>query len=283
MAKNRANVQRRDEVTSPLQKSVSVTGVILAGGKSRRMGQNKALLPLGEASLIEHVIRRMRRVTDDLLLITQAPAEYIHLGLPMHRDIIPDTGALGGIYTGLTYASDAAVLCVGCDSPFLQPKLLSYLISVLGEYDAVMPYTYGRNEDIGITNPSYHTAGRNEDIGITNPSYHTAGCNEDIGITNPSYHTAGRNEDIGITNPSYRTDQITLQTLCAVYAKRCLPVIEQMLHESELRVHALQERATILPLAPEIWKTYDSEGHSFFNVNTPEDFQKAQIMVEQRH
>lgn len=229
------NVQREDEGTLPLQKSVSVTGVILAGGKSRRMGQNKALLPLGEESLIEHVIRRMRRVTDELLLITHAPAEYIHLGLPMHRDIIPDTGALGGIYTGLTYAADDAVLCVGCDSPFLQPKLLSYLISVLGEYDAVMPYTYGRNADIGIT------------------------------------------------NPSYRTDQMTLQTLCAVYSKRCLPVIEQMLNESELRVHALKDRATLLPLAPEIWKTYDSEGHSFFNVNTPEDFQKAQAMVEQRH
>ena len=185
------NVQREDEGTLPLQKSVSVTGVILAGGKSRRMGQNKALLPLGEESLIEHVIRRMRRVTDDLLLITHTPAEYADLGLPMHRDIIPGTGALGGIYTGLTYASDDAVLCVGCDSPFLQPKLLSYLISVLGEYDAVMPYTYGRNEGIGITNPSYHTDGCNEGIGITNPSYHTDGCNEGIGITNPSYHTDG--------------------------------------------------------------------------------------------
>ena len=226
------NVQRRDEVTSPLQKSVPVTGVILAGGKSRRMGQNKAFLPLGEASLIEHVIRRMRSVTDELLLITNAPAEYTHLGLPMYTDMIPDAGALGGIYTGLTHASYNTVLCVACDSPFLVPNLLTYLVSVLDEYDAVMPYTYS--------------------------------CNKDIGGT----------------NPSYSTDQMTLQTLCAVYAKRCLPIIELMLQESELRVHALQERANILTLAPEIWKTYDSEGHSFFNVNTPEDFEKAQAMVE---
>ena len=189
------------------------------------MGQNKALLPLGEASLIEHVIRRMRRVTDKLLLITNVPAEYTHLGLPMYGDIIPDAGALGGIYTGLTHALHDAVLCVACDSPFLQPKLLAYLISVLGEYDAVMPYTYKE--------------------------------------------LPSDNEDA----------QITLQTLCAVYSKRCLPIIEQMLQESELRVHALQERANILALAPEIWKTHDSEGHSFFNVNTPEDFEKAQTIL----
>ena len=208
------------------KKKFPVTGVILAGGKSRRMGQNKALLQLGDDPLIAHVIRRMRLVTDELLLITNNHAEYAHLGLPMHSDMIPDAGALGGIYTGLTHASHDSVLCVACDSPFLEPKLLAHLVSVLGEYDAVMPYTYK-------------------------------------------------------TPPSDNTDvQITLQTLCAVYSKRCLPIIEQMLNEPDLRVHALQERANILTLAPEIWKTYDSEGHSFFNVNTPEDFEKAQTLVQ---
>ena len=213
---------------------IPVTGVILAGGKSRRMGQNKALIQLGENSLIEHVIRRTRLVADELLLITNNHTEYAHFDLPMHGDIIPGTGALGGIYTGLTHASYDVVLCVGCDNPFLVPNLLAYLVSVLGDYDAVMPYT------------------------------------------------SSRNKDIGVTNASYSTDQITLQTLCAVYSKRCLPIIEQMLNEPDLRVHALQERANILTLAPEIWKTYDSEGDSFFNVNTPEDFEKAQTMVERR-
>ena len=224
------------------KKTLSVTGVILAGGKSRRMGQNKALIPLGDSPLIEHVIRSMRLITDELLLITNTPTEYAHFGLRMHNDMIPGAGALGGIYTGLMHASHDAVLCVACDSPFLQPTLLSYLVSILGGYDAVMPYTYNSRQT-------------------------------------PFY----RNQDIGVTNPSYSTDQITLQTLCAVYAKRCLPVIEQMLNEPDLRVHALQERANILILAPEIWKTYDSQGHSFFNVNTPEDFEKAQTMVKQKN
>ncbi|MDE0636264.1 MAG: molybdenum cofactor guanylyltransferase [Candidatus Poribacteria bacterium] len=203
-----------------------VTGVILAGGKSRRMGENKALLRLGNRTIIGHVIQRIQPITDELLLITNSPDEYTHLGIAMHKDIIPNAGALGGIHAGLSYASHETVLCVGCDNPFLVPNLLSYLVSALGKYDAVMPWTDKES----------------------------------------SAKNAGA--------------QIILQTLCAVYSKRCLPIIEQMLNESDLRVHALQERANVFALAPEIWKTYDAEGFSFFNVNTPEDFEKAQTMVK---
>ena len=143
----------------------------------------------------------------------------------MHTDIVPNTGALGGVYTGLTYASHDAVLCVACDSPFLEPKLLTYLVSVLGEYDAVMPYT---------------------------------------------------REGVGVRNPTHRDEApITLQTLCAVYSKRCLPIIALMLRESELRVHALHERAHIKCISPEVWQKFDPEGMSFFNINTPEDFDRA--------
>ena len=220
------NVQRRDEVTSPLQKLVPVTGVILAGGQSRRMGQNKAFLQLGDEPIIGHVIRRMRLVTDELLLITNNHAEYAHLGLPMHSDRVPDAGALGGIYTGLMHASHEVILCVACDSPFLQPKLLAYLVSVLGEYDAVMPYTQSSRQ-----------------------------------------------------TPLCRN--IILQTLCAAYSKSCLPVIKRMLQESELRVHALAERAHIQHVSPEVWQGFDSEGMSFFNINTPDDFERAKKLDSQ--
>ena len=111
------------------------------------------------------------------------------------------------------------------------PNLLTYLVSVLGEYDAVVPYTHRM----------------------------------------PDAHAVLMRKNEG---------QITLQTLCAVYSKSCLPIIEQMLNESDLRVHALQERANVLTLAPEIWNMFDPEGHSFFNVNTPKDFEKAQTMVK---
>ncbi len=219
-----------------------VTGVILAGGKSRRMGGNKALMRLGDDSLIGHVIHCLHDVTDELLLITNSPSEYAHLGVSMHGDIFPGTGTLGGVYTGLTHASHDAVLCIACDSPFLEPKLLTYLVSVLGEYDAVMPETYSSRQ--------------------------TPFC---------------RNKDIGVTNPSYGADpQITLQTLCAAYSKRCLPIIGLMLRESELRVHALQERAHIKRVSPEVWREFDPEGTSFFNINTPEDFESADAYMRSR-
>ena len=77
------------------------------------------------------------------------------------------------------------------------------------------------------------------------------------------------------TPTSGNDDQITLQTLCAAYSKRCLPIIELMLQESELRVHALQERAHIHSISPEVWQTFDPDGISFFNINTPDDLERA--------
>ena len=118
-----------------------VTGVILAGGKSKRMGENKAFLQLGRNTIIGHIIGSLQPLADELILITNNPDEYAHLNIRMYSDIVPNTGALGGIHTGLTYASHDSVLCVGCDSPFLNSDLLKYLISVLGEYEAVIPYT----------------------------------------------------------------------------------------------------------------------------------------------
>lgn len=215
-------------------------------------------MQLGDDSLIGHVIRRLRLVTDELLLITNNPTEYVHLDVLMRGDIISETGALGGIYTGLTYASHDAVLCVACDSPFLETNLLTYLVSVLGEYDAVMPYTDSRR-------PS----------GRDLQSYVEGVCNPDsIKLTSLS------NKEIGVRNPYYPgAVQIILQTLCAAYSKRCLPIITLMLRESELRVHALQERARVRCISPEVWQAFDPEGMSFFNINTPEDFEKAKKLT----
>ena len=104
----------------------AVTGVILAGGQSRRMGQNKALMRLGNEPLIVHVIRQMESVTDELLLITNEPGLYTSLKLPIYTDILPDMGALGGLHAGLSYAANSTVICVGCDMPLLQSNLLSH-------------------------------------------------------------------------------------------------------------------------------------------------------------
>lgn len=203
-----------------------VTGVILAGGMSRRMGQNKALLKLGNDTFIAHIIRSLQSITDELLIITNTPEEYKHLNIKIHKDIIPNSGVLGGIHAGLSYASHETVICVGCDNPFLQPRLLSYLVSILGEHDAVIPYTH----------------------------------------EHPTSQTKKSRE--------------ILHTLCAVYSIRCLPIIEQMLNKPDLRAHAIREYAKVLTPNPDIWKKYDPDGLSFFNVNTPEEYEIAQTIFK---
>ena len=69
-----------------------VTGVILAGGKSRRMGRDKAFLPFGTGMLIERVIEVLRQVTEDVILITNTSELYQRCGLPMFSDVIPEDG-----------------------------------------------------------------------------------------------------------------------------------------------------------------------------------------------
>ena len=133
--------------------TVGATGVILAGGESRRMGRNKALMHLGDETLIARTLKRLRIVTDEIILVSNSAHLYTELGVQVYEDLVTNSGALGGVYTGLSYAANNAVLCIACDMPILQPKLMRYLVSVLGEYDAVVPYTQGVKE----SNPKLQT------------------------------------------------------------------------------------------------------------------------------
>jgi molybdopterin-guanine dinucleotide biosynthesis protein A len=116
-----------------------VTGIILAGGKSRRMGRDKAFLPFGQGVLIERVIAALQGVVDAILLITNTPELYRRFGLPMFADVIPEAGSLGGIYTGLVHANTPYSLCLACDMPFVKPDFLRLLCAVAPEADVVIP------------------------------------------------------------------------------------------------------------------------------------------------
>ena len=74
----------------------AITGVILAGGQSSRMGQNKALMSLGGKRLVDRVVAVMRTVFHNLLIVTNTPEVYADLGLPMVGDVWPEKGSLGG-------------------------------------------------------------------------------------------------------------------------------------------------------------------------------------------
>lgn len=118
------------------------TGVILAGGKSKRLGyKNKAFLQIGNKSIIERVIDTIYGVADEIILITNSPDDYEFLGLPMFGDIFPDSGSLGGIHTGLVNSQTHQNIMVACDMPFIGSQLLKYLMEQSKGYDIVVPVT----------------------------------------------------------------------------------------------------------------------------------------------
>jgi molybdopterin-guanine dinucleotide biosynthesis protein A len=99
--------------------------VIQAGGESRRMGQDKALIPFLGRTLIERVLDRVSHLGDEILITTNKPERYRFLELPLIPDVIPGRGALGGLYTALNAASEPLVAVVACDMPFANAKLLT--------------------------------------------------------------------------------------------------------------------------------------------------------------
>jgi molybdopterin-guanine dinucleotide biosynthesis protein A len=98
--------------------------VVQAGGQSSRMGEDKALKPFLGRPLIERVIERLQPVADELLITTNQPEAYAFLSLPLVTDIRPGRGPLGGLYTALVSARNAAVAVVACDLPFASAPLV---------------------------------------------------------------------------------------------------------------------------------------------------------------
>lgn len=113
--------------------STDLTGVIQAGGESRRMGRDKALLEFQGEPLIWRPIRRMRQVTDTLIIITNQPQKYSFTDLPLFIDLLPGTGALGGLYTALRSVQTPLAALVACDMPFASPALIHEGLRLLEE------------------------------------------------------------------------------------------------------------------------------------------------------
>lgn len=116
-----------------------VSIAVLAGGQSKRMGQDKAFLEVGGRRVIERVLATVSPLTDDLFISTNSPEQYAEFGLPLIADIYPDKAALGGIYSVIQAARYSSVLVVACDMPFLNTALLKYLIELAPLADVVAP------------------------------------------------------------------------------------------------------------------------------------------------
>ncbi len=106
----------------------SFSVAIIAGGKSSRMGTDKSFVSIGNKPIIQRLVERVSDVGQShTLLITNRPADYAQLGLPMFGDVIPDKGALGGIHAAVSHSPTDYVLAIACDMPFVEPALLKYM------------------------------------------------------------------------------------------------------------------------------------------------------------
>ena len=188
--------------------------VIQAGGESRRMGQDKALVKFLGQPLIARVAGRVVHLADEWLVTTNHPEGYRFLGCLLVPDLYPGRGALGGLFTALSAASHELVAVIACDMPFANAALLSAQRDLLVETgcDAVIPQTEEGAEP---------------------------------------FH--------------------------AVYRRlACLPAIRSAIAADRWRVNAWYPQANIRLMPLQEVAPYDPHQLAFWNINTPEELQRAE-------
>ena len=106
-----------------------ITGIILSGGRSSRMGVNKSLLKIGDKTVIEHVVKLMRSLFEKVLIVTNDPGEYSFLNVPLFEDIYTRMGPLAGIHSGLVNSDTRKNFILSCDLPLITSEMIEYLIT----------------------------------------------------------------------------------------------------------------------------------------------------------
>jgi molybdopterin-guanine dinucleotide biosynthesis protein A len=117
---------------------IDVTGVLLAGGNSRRMGEDKRYLVVGEQTLLERGLAVLRSIFQEVLVVIAQDSLPLNVDARVVRDLVPDCGSLGGLYTGLTQATTPYIFVVACDMPFLDPAVITQFTSRRASADIVM-------------------------------------------------------------------------------------------------------------------------------------------------
>ncbi len=128
--------------------SNKISAFIIAGGKSSRFGEDKAVFLYRGKPLIERVIDVIRPVFNRIAIIGDNAEKFDYLGLPSHRDIIPGIGPLGGLYTALRVADTGRVFIFACDMPGLNIGLIRYMVEHSENVDVVIPVVGGFYEPL---------------------------------------------------------------------------------------------------------------------------------------
>lgn len=205
-----------------------LTVCIQAGGQSTRMGEDKALKPFLGRPLIQRVVERLQPIADELIVTTNQPEAYAFLNLPLHADLKPGRGALGGLYTAIASATQPLVAVVACDMPFVSAALLEYATRLM------------QTEAMDVVIPQ-------------------------VPSTDATEKRSGGYEP-----------------LHAVYRRAtCLPAIDSAIQSDQWKVIAWFPQVKVRALTLEQIKPFDLAGLAFWNVNTPEEFAKAEKIANQ--
>lgn len=122
-----------------MEKADINTAIILAGGKNTRMGVDKAFLKIREKTIIDLILDRLKSIFEEITIVTNSPGRYRYLGVRLLPDIIPDSGPLGGIYSGLVNTRKFQNFFFACDTPFLNLELIKYMKNNRNNFDVITP------------------------------------------------------------------------------------------------------------------------------------------------
>jgi molybdopterin-guanine dinucleotide biosynthesis protein A len=184
---------------------------IQAGGQSRRMGRDKALVQLAGKPIVEHILERIDGLGNEVLITTNNPQAYAYLGIRLERDSVPGAGSLAGLQTALRASRYSHTLVLACDMPFVSRPLLEFMIELIPNADIIVPQRQG-----------------------------------------------------------------FFEPMHAIYSQICLPPIEAALRMGDTRVISFYDQVNVRTINELELTKFDPQGMSFFNINTPEDLNRAE-------
>jgi molybdopterin-guanine dinucleotide biosynthesis protein A len=119
----------------------NITGIILSGGQSIRMGENKAFIVIDGIPIINRIHNVFKKLFQEVLIITNEKELFSLIDARIYADLIPNRGVLGGLYSGLFFSSFSHSFCVACDMPFLKESVIEFLINSINDFDVIVPKT----------------------------------------------------------------------------------------------------------------------------------------------
>lgn len=127
-----------------MKEKMEITGAILAGGASTRMGFNKAFIEIGGEAIIKRSLKVLKEVFNRVIIVATNPLLYESLDCMVATDIYRGAGSLGGLYTALFHAPGDYLFVVACDMPYLSKDCVRRIIEGRGSSDAYVPFIDGK-------------------------------------------------------------------------------------------------------------------------------------------